>query len=120
LEHQIKSLEANKGKLAVLAAAAAMSYFFLGLSAARAIIGISIFWILPAYILMSSLNLKDEEKLALSFFAGIVIIPSLVYWLAFVLPFRASIYVVTGSLLAVGVYLTLRRKKEEDAKTQQN
>jgi len=64
--------------------------------------------------------LKDEEKLALSFFAGIVIIPSLVYWLAFVLPFRASIYVVTGSLLAVGVYLTLRRKKEEDAKTQQN
>ena len=69
---------------------------------------------------MSRLSLKDEEKPVLSFFTGIVIIPSLVYWLAFVLPFRASIYVVTGSLLAVGIYLNLRGKKEEDAKTQQN
>ena len=120
MEAITRRLAGNKGKIAILASAAAMAYFFLGLSAARAVIGISIFWILPAYILIYPLNLKDEEKLALSFFAGIVIIPSLVYWLAFVLPFRTSIYAVTGSLLAVGIYITLRGKKEEDAKTQQN
>lgn len=120
MEAIVKTLAGNKGKIAILALAAATSYFFLGLSAARAIIGISIFWIFPAYIIISPLNLKDEEKLALSFFIGIVIIPSLAYWLAFVLPFRASIYAVTGSLLAFGTYFALRDKKEEDAKTQQN
>lgn len=120
MELPIKALADIRGKIAVLAIAAAMAYFFLGAPAARAIIGISVFWVLPAYILISRLNLSREEKLFFSCFSGIIIVPSLVYWLAFALPFRVSIYAVAASLLAAGIFLGIGGRKKADAKAQQN
>ena len=88
----------------ILAAFASLCALFLfGLMGARTVLGLVIFIWLPFYLLFDNLDMDDGEKIALSFFAGIVLFPSFVYWLGFLIPFRMSILVVFV-LMVVGFF----------------
>ena len=77
------------------------SFILLGFTGLRTILGIAVFFFWPFYMIFNNLNLREDEKIIFSFFAGITFLPSLVYWIGFVVPFRIGIIVVFAVLLVV-------------------
>ena len=86
------------------------SFAVFGLIGLRTVLGIIILIFLPFYFLFESFDLSKEEKFFFSFFVSIMLFPSLVYWLGFIVPFRISIFVIFILLLVAG-YLLKKFKK---------
>jgi uncharacterized membrane protein len=75
-------------------------------------LGILFLYFLPVYLVMSKTSLEEEEKIASSFFIGVILVPTLVYYLGFLVSFKMSIFIVLILLLitsSVFVILTQRR-----------
>src|SRR3989338_4339185 len=77
-------------------------YLMLGFSAMTAVLGIIILFIAPIYLVLDSFDLEQDEKLVFSFFLGAGIFPSIVYWMALFISFRASILITFAVLIAAG------------------
>ena len=77
-------------------------YLILGFSAMTAVLGIILLFIAPIYLILDNFDLEQGEKLAFSFFLGAGIFPSIVYWMALFISFKASILITFVVLAAVG------------------
>jgi len=88
------------------------SFILLGFTGLRTILGIAVFFFWPFYMIFNNLNLREDEKIIFSFFAGITFLPSLVYWIGFIVPFRIGIIVVFAVLLAAAYALSKISKKK--------
>ena len=87
------------------------SFLILGFAGLRTILAILIAMFLPFYLVLNNFDLGQAEKFAFSFFIGIMLLPSLAYWLGFVVPFRISIFIVIMVLLLTAYALRKFHKK---------
>ena len=83
----------------VLALISLSAFLVFGFAGFRTILGIILLMFLPFYLVFDAFSLSQPEKAAFSFFTSIMIYPSLVYWLGFVVPFKISIFAVFAALL---------------------
>ncbi|MBI2135296.1 hypothetical protein HYU09_04865 [Candidatus Woesearchaeota archaeon] len=86
-------------------------YFILGLQGALSALGIMVFFVLPFYFLLGKFNLREDEKLAFSFFIGAGIFPAIAYWLGIFISFRLSIFITFIILIAAAYFLNRIKKK---------
>ena len=75
------------------------SFLILGFTGLRTILAVIIAMFLPFYLILNNFDLTQSEKFAFSFFIGIMLLPSLVYWLGFIVPFRISVFVTLVILI---------------------
>ena len=87
------------------------SFLALGFTGLRTVSGMILLMFLPFYLIFNALNLTQSEKIAFSFFAGITLFPSLVYWLGFIVSFKISIFIVVIALLIAAYTANKFRKK---------
>src|SRR3989338_1564498 len=87
------------------------SFIILGFTGLRTILGMIIIVFLPFYLIFHSFNLSQGEKVLFSFFIGIMLFPSLVYWLGFIMPFKISIFIVFLVLLITAYLIKKFLKK---------
>ena len=88
------------------------SYAILGAAGSRTILGFIIFIFIPMYLIFDSFGIRQEEKIVYSFFIGITLFPSFVYWLGFVVPFRIAILTVFIVLVIVAFLIRKFWKKQ--------
>ena len=80
----------------------AFFYFIFGFSGMMAVLGIILLFIVPIYFILDNFALSQDEKLIFSFFLGVGIFPSLVYWPGLFISFRLSIFITFIILIVVG------------------
>jgi hypothetical protein len=90
----------------------ALFYFILGFSGMMAILSIMLLFIVPIYFILDNFDLGQDEKIVFSFFIGVGIFPSLVYWPATIISFRLSILITFIVLVVVGMLVRKFRKKK--------
>ena len=102
----------NPGFIGIIAVAMLVFfYFILGFSGMMAVLGIMLLFILPIYLILDNFDLKQDEKIVFSFFLGVGIFPSLVYWPANFISFRISIFISFAVLIIVAYLVREFRKK---------
>jgi apolipoprotein N-acyltransferase len=107
----IKSLKNNKGVSVLIVSILVFGILLiLGLIGVRVLLGITILMLVPFYLILDNFKLENKEKAIFSFFIGITIFPSLVYFLGFIVPFRISILIIFLTLLAVSYFLYKHKK----------
>ncbi len=79
-----------------------MTAALFGLIGARTILAL-VLMALPFYLLLRSFSLSHAERLCYGFAIGITIIPSLSYWLGFLMPFSVALGVSIGGCLAISL-----------------
>ena len=89
------------------------SFLVLGFTGLKTILGLLIVMFLPVYAIFNNFNLEPGEKAIFSFFTTIMLFPSLVYWLGFIVPFKIAIFAVFAVLLSIGLAIYKFRKKKE-------
>ena len=89
----------------------AFFYFILGFSGMMSVLGIILLFIVPIYFILDNFDLGQDEKLVFSFFLGVGIFPSLVYWPGLFISFRLSILISFILLIVVGVLVRKYWKK---------
>lgn len=87
----------------ILAIVLAFFYMILGASGMMAILGIVLFFAAPFYLILNNFELEQDEKLVLSFFIGVGIFPSIVYWLGIFISFRISIFITFAVLILAAI-----------------
>ena len=75
-------------------------YIILGVVGSVSILAIVLFFIFPTYMFLNNFKIDADEKIILSFFIGIGIFPSMVYYLGLIISFKAAIY-ATFTLMTV-------------------
>ncbi|MCH8004054.1 MAG: hypothetical protein IH934_05490 [Nanoarchaeota archaeon] len=88
-------------------------YFILGFSGMMAALGIILLFIAPIYLILDNFELRQDEKIVFSFFLGVGIFPSLVYWPATIISFRISI-LITFIVLLIVAYLVRKFHKKNN------
>ena len=86
-------------------------YFILGFSGMMAALGHILLFIVPIYLILDNFDLKQDEKIVFSFFLGVGIFPSLVYWPATIISFRLSVFIAFIVLIVVGILVRKYKKK---------
>jgi len=86
-------------------------YFILGFSGMMSILGIILLFIVPIYLILDIFDLGQDEKIVFSFFIGVGIFPSLVYWPGTIISFRMAILVTFIVLIVVGFLVRKYWKK---------
>ncbi len=84
----------GKAYLGAIALLSTLSYALLGFTGMRTVVGLALLMVVPFYFIFSLFNCTELEKMAFSFFTGIAVVPSLVYWLGFLIPFKWAIAMV--------------------------
>jgi len=87
-------------------------YYILGFSGAMSVLGIMLIFILPTYLILNNFKLDNDEKIIFSFFIGVGIFPSIVYWLGTLISFRISIFMTFILLLLIGFFIKKFYKKK--------
>ena len=77
----------------ILIVAMAFFYYILGLGGMMSVLGIFLLFIAPMYLILDKFGLEQDEKLVFSFFIGVGILPSLVYWSGLLISFKVAILV---------------------------
>ena len=98
----------------VLVAVSVFSYFILGVSGMLSSIGIILLFIFPVYFILNNFNLKQDEKIVLSFFIGVGILPAFAYWIGLFISFRLSILLSFIILIIAGIVIKYIAKKKHD------
>lgn len=87
---------------------------FFQLTGLRFILGVFVLYLIPMYLILDNFDLKKPEKAVFSFFIGIGIYPSLVYWIGyFVGSVRVAIVLAFALLVGTGAFLKLLKKKDK-------
>ncbi len=92
-----------------MAAALLLIFILFGWGGLRTIGGFAVVFFVPCYLLTGLFFSLPAERVVFAVFGGLVIMPSLVYWLSLVVPFRIALGVVW--MLLVVVWFLLSRKK---------
>jgi apolipoprotein N-acyltransferase len=88
----------------ILVLIALFSFMFLGFVGFKVLFGMILVFFLPFYLILDNFNLTRGEKIIFSFFIGLGVFPSIVYWLAIFILFKLSI-VITFVILMVAVFI---------------
>jgi len=67
----------------------------------RFILGFLVIFIVPVYLILDIFKFDPLERSVYSFFLGIGVVPTLVYYLGLIISFRIAIAVVFVTLIAV-------------------
>lgn len=106
--------EKEAGIFVILALIAAGGLF--GISGIRTLLAI-ILMALPFYFILRFFSFGSGERLGYSLAVGIMVVPSLSYWIGFLIPFSLAILIsVMGCLtiaLAIGLFLKRKINKEK-------
>lgn len=86
-------------------------YFILGFSGMMTVFGIILLFIFPIYLILSSFEFEQDEKIIFSFFIGVWIFPSITYWLGMLMSFKIAIFVTFMILLIAAYSITKFYKK---------
>ena len=92
-----------------------LMYNVLGIVGMRTVVGFALLMIVPFHLIFSCFKCSGLERVMFSLFAGIAIVPSIVYWLGFIIPFRLAILTTFSVFLCVGIYLVRKRKSSSQA-----
>ena len=87
------------------------SLIVFGLSGMRTLLGLIFVIFLPFYLILKNFDLSQSEIVVFSMFISLMLFPSLVYWLGFIIPFRISIFAIFMLLIAVAFLLNKYYKK---------
>lgn len=87
-------------------------YIILGFSGMMSALGIILLFIVPTYLILDNFDLRQDEKIVFSFFIGVGVFPSIVYWLGLFISLKIAIFISFIVLVAVGfgVKKFLKRK----------
>ena len=96
---------------AVLVLIILSSFLLFGVTGLRTLLGLLIFAFFPFYLVFDNFDLSQGEKAVFSFFVSITLFPSFVYWLGFVVSFRAAILIIFAALLLTGYLIKKINKK---------
>ena len=103
----------NRGCMGILALAVmAFFYLILGFSGMMTILGIILLLMFPAYLILNSFELEQDEKIIFSFFLGAGIFPSITYWIGMLISFRIAI-AVTFIILIITAFIINKLKKHK-------
>lgn len=97
-----------KNNLIIGVIIAVLLFFFIlfSLTGLKLIIGIGLLYILPFYLILDRFDLDKTEKIVFSFFIGIGILPSIVYYLGILFnSIRIAIVVTFVLLILIGLIL---------------
>lgn len=86
-------------------------YFILGFSGMMSALGHILLFIVPIYLILDNFDLRQDEKIFFSFFLGVGIFPSLVYWPATIASFKLSI-LIAFIVLLIAAYLVRKYLKK--------
>ncbi len=86
------------------------SLMLFGFTGLRTVLGMIIVMFLPFYFIFNNFDLSQAEKTTFSFFTSIILFPSIVYWLGFIMPFRISIIIAFVMLLIIAFLIAKFRK----------
>ena len=102
----------NKGLIGIVfIIMLAFFYMILGFAGMMSALGVILLFILPMYAIFDNFDLQQDEKIVFSFFAGVGVFPSMVYWLGTVISFRLAILVTFVLLVVLGAVLRKFWKK---------
>ena len=104
-------LDAKMTAIIILGLIIIFSFAALGITGARTIIGSLLLFFIPCYLLLNKVGLPADEKIIFSFFLGIGLFPSLVYYLGFFVGVRKAIIVVFVILLVMGIIINRKRRE---------
>ncbi|MBW2989446.1 hypothetical protein KY358_03950 [Candidatus Woesearchaeota archaeon] len=94
----------------ILLAIAVFSFVFFGITGFKVLIGALAFFLLPSFLILRRLNIPLEEKMVFSFFLGIGLFPSLVYYLGILIGLRKAI--ISSFILLVAIGLIINKIKK--------
>ncbi len=113
------SLEPKEFKLGAKETIAVISVitlsFFLvlfGITGARTIIAIPLFFFLPFYLILNNFELPAGEKIVFSFFIGLGIFSSFVYYISILVSSVRIAIAITFVILIAAAFLIKRLKKK--------
>ena len=111
-----KLLEKNKFAILLIAIIAAFFFILFGITGVRVILGFILLFFLPPYLIFKNFDLPLVEKIAFSFFIGLGVFPTCVYYLGLLFSsMRLAIVVSFILLIGVGIIFNLiysKRKKK--------
>lgn len=99
----------------ILIVAMAFLYYILGLDGMMSILGIFLLFIVPMYFILGNFGLEQDEKLVFSFFIGVGILPSLVYWIGLFISFKIAI-LISFIILLITCFLIRTHKVKKHAR----
>gem|GEM_PF-2739624 len=101
--------EFNIWALAIVLVSAIAALLLFGIVGARLVLGAFVFFFIPFYLILDNFELTQQEKAIFSIFLGITFLPSLVFWLGFIVPFRASL--IISFVIFVGIGFLIKKFK---------
>jgi len=89
-------------------------YIILGFSGMMSALGIILLFIVPTYLILDNFDLRQDEKIVFSFFIGVGVFPSIVYWLGLFISLKIAIFISFIVLVAIGFLVGkfLKRKNQ--------
>jgi len=90
----------------------AFFYFTLGKSGFMSALGIILFFYIPTYFILNNFDLRQDEKIIFSFFLGVGIFPSLVYWMGMFISLRVTIFIAFLVLISIGILIPKFKNKK--------
>ena len=101
----------NKEFILIIVAIILLAFFMMhGIIGLRTSIGVILLFIVPFYLILNNFDLNEGEKIVFSFFLGIGLFSSIVYWLGIIISFRLAIVITFLSLLGIA-FLIKKVKK---------
>jgi len=111
-----KLLKENKFAILLIAIVAVFFFILFGITGARTVLGILLLFSLPPYLIFKNFDLPLLEKVAFSFFIGLGIFPTCVYYLGLLFSsMRLAILISFILLMAIAIAFNSiysKRKKE--------
>lgn len=109
-----KLLKDNKFAILLIAIIAAFFFTLFGITGVRTILGLLLLFFLPPYLIFKNFNLPLGEKIAFSFFIGLGVFPTCVYYLGLLFSsMRLAILISFILLMAVAIIFNLAHSKHK-------
>lgn len=87
-----------------------VAILLFGIPGGRTLLTLFILYTLPVYLILSSSNLNEHEKIIYALFISLGVIPSLAYWLSLTYT-SLSVATVIVFFLLLGIGLFMNRKQ---------
>ncbi len=107
----LKLLSSRSLAMAGLAASLIAAAFLFGMTGARTVAAMVIFFLIPFYLLLGKLNIEADEKVFFAFFIGLGFFSAIVFYMGRIIPsFRASVAVAFVLLVLLPFVLKKLKK----------
>ncbi len=106
-------LKLGKKEVIIIISSMILLFFYslFGITGIRFVIGFSLIFFFPTYLILSFFKIETEEKIILSIFLGMIIFPSITYGLGLLISLRLSILITFITLVLIGFLLKKSKAK---------